>query len=182
MKLTLIIVVVLMAKNAQGANWPKVGLKFEPPKAAVPDSYRQQPGAAGTNSNMAASSWWTTLGDPELTGLIGRAVKANLDLKAATSRVLEARAGRRVTLASLMPTVKTNGSILRVRGGLTQGLFEGPSGVSGLLAPVETSIHQISFDSTTPARRSFARPRISRGLEAPVCVQPGDATLLVVLR
>src|SRR5215472_16457341 len=130
------------------ASWPKVGPNYEPPKACVPESYHQQ--AASTNSEVAVGLWWTTLGDPELTALINRAVQANLDLKAASSRVLEARAARRVTRADLLPSVTSSDNIQRVRGGLTQGLFnaKGPSGGSSLLAPFATSVYQFGFDSS----------------------------------
>ena len=40
------------------------------------------------------ANWWTTLNDPELSGLIERAVAGNLDLKKAWAKVREARARR----------------------------------------------------------------------------------------
>src|SRR5713101_8283497 len=116
MRPVLLVTVSLALGSAMGASWPKVGPKYEPPKASVPDSYHQQAGAAGTNSDAAVGDWWTTLGDPELTALINRAVRANLDLKVASSRVLEARAARRITRADLLPSVASSDNIQRVRG------------------------------------------------------------------
>ncbi len=55
-------------------------------------------------------TWWTTINDPELSGLIDRAVTGNLDLKKAKARVREARAQRGVTSASLFPTLDATGS------------------------------------------------------------------------
>jgi len=145
-----VLVPILLAGVALGANMPKVGPNYEPPKATTPDSYHQQTVAAGTNGGAAARDWWATLGDPGLTDLIDRAVRANLDLKIASSRVLEARSARRVTRADLLPSITSSDNIQRVRGGLTQGLFnaKGPSGGSSLLAPFETSVYQFGFDSS----------------------------------
>lgn len=151
MKATLAFAVLLALEPVFAASWPKVGPKYEPPKAAVPESFRQQAAAAGINPDAAVANWWTTLGDRELTALIERAVSANLDLKVATSRVLEARAARRVTRSDLLPSVSSSNNIERTRGGLTQGLFNtsaGPSGQSSLLTPFETSVYQFEFDAS----------------------------------
>jgi len=53
---------------------------------------------------------WMTINDPELSGLIDRAVAGNLDLKKARARVREARAQRGVTGASLFPALDATGS------------------------------------------------------------------------
>ena len=151
MKTTLPFAVLLALEPVFAASWPKVGPNYEPPKAAVPESFHQQAGAAGISTATAVANWWTTLGDPELTALIERAVSANLDLKLASSRVLEARATRRVTRSDLLPSVSSSNNIERTRGGLTQGLFNtnaGPSGQSSLLTPFETSVYQFGFDAS----------------------------------
>jgi NodT family efflux transporter outer membrane factor (OMF) lipoprotein len=150
MKPVLLVTVSLALGSAMGASWPKVGPKYEPPKASVPNSYRQQAGAAGINTDAAVGNWWTTLNDPELSALIDRAVRANLDLKIASSRILEARAARRITRADLLPTVESRDSIQRVRGGLTSGLFnvnKSSQGGSSLLTPFESSVYQFGFDA-----------------------------------
>jgi outer membrane protein TolC len=54
-------------------------------------------------------TWWATINDPELSGLIDRAMTGNLDLKKARARVREARAQRGVTGASLFPTLDVGG-------------------------------------------------------------------------
>jgi len=151
MKTTLAFAVLLALEPVFAASWPKVGPKYEPPKAAVPESFHQKAGAAGVSTETAVANWWTTLGDPELTALIERAVSANLDLKVASSRVLEARATRRVTRSDLLPSVSSSNNIERTRGGLTQGLFNtnaGPSGQSSLINPFETSVYQFGFDAS----------------------------------
>jgi NodT family efflux transporter outer membrane factor (OMF) lipoprotein len=155
MKPVLIVPFLVVLEVAMGASWPKVGPKYEPPKASVPDFYHQA-GAAGTNGDASVGNWWATLNDGELTSLIDRAVRANLDLKIASSRILEARAARRVTRADLLPSVTSSDHIQRVRGGLTQGLFNtnagmpgaGASGRSSLLTPFESSVYQFGFDAS----------------------------------
>lgn len=151
MKRIRIVPVLLTVQAALGAHWPEVGPNYERPQAAVPDGYHQQAGTAGTNDGAAVAKWWATLKDDALTSLIERAVRANLDLKIASSRVLEARAARRVTRSDLLPTVESSNRIQQVRGGLTSGLFnvnQNTSGGSSLLAPFETSIYQFGFDAS----------------------------------
>src|SRR5438309_1211642 len=150
MKPTLIAPFLLVLEVAMGASWPKVGPKYQPPKASVPDFYHQA-GATGTNRDASVENWWATLNDKELTSLVDRAIRANLDLKIASSRILEARAARRVTRADLLPTVTSANTAQRVRGGLTSGLFhadKGQSGGSSLLTPFETNVFQFGFDSS----------------------------------
>jgi len=140
-------ILLLSLGTAFAANFPKVGPKYEPPKASVPASYPDTP---GITSDPAMETWWTTINDPALSSLIDRAVRANLDLKIASSRILEARAARRMSRADLLPSIESTNNIQRVRGGLTQGLFNpnAKSGGSTLLSPFETSIYQFGFDAS----------------------------------
>ena len=66
--------------------------------------------SAGEADPKTLSAWWTTLGDPELSSLIDRAVSGNLDLKKARARVREARARRGIVKADLFPTLDATGS------------------------------------------------------------------------
>src|SRR5258708_34301864 len=151
MKPSFYVAILFSAVSAMAASWPKAGPNYNPPKATVPGSYHQQAGAAGTNTDAAVGKWRATLNDPELTALIDRAVRANLDLKIASSRILEARASRRVTRADLLPTGASSDTVQRVRGGLTSGLFnvnKGSSGRSSLLTPFESNVFQFGFDAS----------------------------------
>jgi len=150
MKRALFATILLALETTMGASWPKVGPNYQPPKASVPNSYHQQAGA-GTNTDAAVGNWWTTLNDAELTALIDRAIRANLDLKIASSRILEARAARRITRADLLPAIESRDTIQRVRGGLTSGLFnvnKSAQGGSSLLTPFESSVYQFGFDAS----------------------------------
>lgn len=56
------------------------------------------------------TTWWRTLNDPTLDSLIQRAIESNLDLRAATARVREARALRDIAVAGFWPQVNATGS------------------------------------------------------------------------
>ncbi|MEO1235245.1 MAG: efflux transporter outer membrane subunit [Planctomycetota bacterium] len=51
------------------------------------------------------ASWWTTLDDAKLTDLIGRATDANLDLRAASAQLRQARAERKIAAAEGAPQI-----------------------------------------------------------------------------
>jgi multidrug efflux system outer membrane protein len=115
--------------------------------ATLPAQFHSQ--AAGASADPAVEQWWSSFHDPELDSLIERAVRANLNLKIAASRLLEARAARGVARAGLLPSVESSESEQRVRGGLTQGIFRPAAGSqSSLLAPYETNIIQRGFDAS----------------------------------
>jgi len=59
---------------------------------------------------QALATWWNTLNDQELSSLIARAVKGNLDIKGARARIREARVRRGAARADLFPTLDATGS------------------------------------------------------------------------
>jgi NodT family efflux transporter outer membrane factor (OMF) lipoprotein len=73
--------------------------------------------AGGEADPQALASWWTTLNDPALSGLIERAVAGNLDLKRARARIREARARRWAARGALFPTFDATGSATWSRSG-----------------------------------------------------------------
>ena len=88
-----------------------VGPNYHPPQVSVPSAWT---GTAGQTTAAAdLVHWWTAFNDPNLTSLIDRAVKSNLDLKQAESRLRQARAARRVVSAGLWPTLDATGSYSR---------------------------------------------------------------------
>lgn len=179
----LFLAMALALPAAAAGDLPKAGPRYQPPTAAVPDSYQPQP--AGIGTAPAAGNWWAELHDAELTSLIGRAVKANLDLKLASSRVLEARAARQISRSALLPEVGANNSDQRVRGGLTGGLFNpnrGASGSSSLLAPFETNVFQLGFDASWEIDFFGGRRRALEAASADVAgVEEARRDLLVSL-
>jgi NodT family efflux transporter outer membrane factor (OMF) lipoprotein len=82
-----------------------VGPNYKPPASAslgVPDAY-SGPAAAGALPDI--STWWTWFGDTELTSIIDRARRDNLDIAQAVARLKQAREGLVQARASLLPTV-----------------------------------------------------------------------------
>ncbi len=90
-----------------------VGPDYVPPESSASPAWHSElrDGLIGepTDPN-ALASWWTTFDDPQLSGLIERAVAGNLGLRNAQARVRQARAARGVARAGLLPTVNLAGS------------------------------------------------------------------------
>ncbi|MGI4748434.1 MAG: efflux transporter outer membrane subunit [Janthinobacterium lividum] len=83
-----------------------VGPEFHWPEANAPAAWPAQPAAP----SMAVAAevdekWWDTFADPELSSLVNRLVRQNLDLAVAAERIQQARAQRRVTRAAGLPQV-----------------------------------------------------------------------------
>ena len=82
-----------------------VGPNYKPPASAslgVPDAYS---GPAATGALPDISTWWTSFGDTEMTSIIDRARRDNLDIAQAVARLKQAREGLVQARASLLPTV-----------------------------------------------------------------------------
>jgi NodT family efflux transporter outer membrane factor (OMF) lipoprotein len=85
-----------------------------PPKAPSTWQTDLQDGLKEASLNPEVlAQWWTTIKDPQLTGLEQRAVKGNLDLQQAQARIREARALRGISQAQLFPTADASGSITK---------------------------------------------------------------------
>jgi NodT family efflux transporter outer membrane factor (OMF) lipoprotein len=116
-KLTFAALTTLAALGVGGCT---VGPNYAPPKVPVPDHYgTTQPSATQPTTASAApvdlARWWESFNDPMLNSLIERAVKSNLDLRVATSRVLESRAQRQIQTTGLFPVANASASYARDR-------------------------------------------------------------------
>jgi multidrug efflux system outer membrane protein len=94
-----------------------VGPNYQPPQASVPAEWTgsktrptPQPPAISAQDLVY---WWATFNDPTLTSLVEKAVRYNLDLKQAETRIRQARAARNVVAAGLGPTVDAAGTYVR---------------------------------------------------------------------
>ena len=90
-----------------------VGPNYRPPASrtlGVPDSY-------ATPANTAAvpdlQRWWVNFDDPQLDAIVDLALKQNLDIAQAVSRLRQARESLIQSRASLFPTVSGNASYSR---------------------------------------------------------------------
>jgi NodT family efflux transporter outer membrane factor (OMF) lipoprotein len=92
-----------------------VGPDFTPPKTEVPEGWAGGATlpAAPSAAQESLSQWWTAFNDPMLTSLVDEAVRSNLDLKIAASRIRQARANRGIAMSGLGPTVDASGSFQR---------------------------------------------------------------------
>jgi multidrug efflux system outer membrane protein len=91
-----------------------VGPQYRPPKVQMPGQWT---GVASTDNSSIATSgvasvaeWWKNFQDPVLDSLIDRAVKSNLGLQQAQSRILQARASRKIAGAGLQPSIDASAS------------------------------------------------------------------------
>jgi NodT family efflux transporter outer membrane factor (OMF) lipoprotein len=66
-------------------------------------------------SSQELAAWWTVFNDANLTALVQRSLASNLTLRAAASRVREARAALGVSRAGLLPTLDAGASYKRFR-------------------------------------------------------------------
>jgi NodT family efflux transporter outer membrane factor (OMF) lipoprotein len=87
-----------------------VGTDYTRPKLALPASFGQP--AGGTAPQV---QWWTALGDPQLTALIGQAFAQSPDLRIAEARLRQARALQGVQDAQGGPSVNLDGRVSRDR-------------------------------------------------------------------
>ncbi len=111
-----------------------VGPDYQRPQAQLPPTWQASPHAGTAPGSPADSQWWQQLGDAQLTDLVERAAKANLDVRAASNRLEQSRVMRQVTGSQQLPGVAANGSYRRARNS-AEGLND-PSGESGQ-APFE---------------------------------------------
>jgi NodT family efflux transporter outer membrane factor (OMF) lipoprotein len=90
-----------------------VGPDYVPPESSALPAWHSELknglAAQPVDPNVLAS-WWKSLDDPQLSGLIERAVAGNLDLQSAQARVRQAHAARGAAKAGLFPTVNLAGS------------------------------------------------------------------------
>jgi NodT family efflux transporter outer membrane factor (OMF) lipoprotein len=94
-----------------------VGPKYHAPQMPAPPAWGSEPADAATKTYGGAvdSTWWNSFHDAELTSLVTRLAKENLDLKAAAERVEQARDARQIARAAGLPSLNANASYTRVR-------------------------------------------------------------------
>lgn len=108
-----------------------VGPDYHKPKVAAPTAWHQSLPVAESRSVTAAldPDWWRLFQDPILTDLEKDVADANLDLKAASYRMAESVAERRIASAAQFPHAEANASYARERAST--------NGVLGLLGTME---------------------------------------------
>ena len=82
--------------------------------AKVPDAYAEA-ASDQTPATADATTWWTLFQDAQLTDLVARAAKGNLDLRQTAARIAEARQQEIVAGASSKPQVQLDAGASRNR-------------------------------------------------------------------
>lgn len=121
---------------------------YHPPATDVPARWSEAP-ESSSPATPADAQWWRTFNDPELTSLVERAERANLDLRIAEMRVREARARREAAAASQWPSVDARTSAARERESRNapNPLLVKPDGQIELPGQSE-NLFQAGFDAT----------------------------------
>lgn len=91
-----------------------VGPDHHPPTAAslhVPAGFHASSGEAADPAALA--DWWTAFHDPELSGLVERALRGNNDLAVAQARLRSARAALKGAHGAQLPGLSASGSTSR---------------------------------------------------------------------
>jgi len=93
----------------------RVGPTFTVPKTAVPQTWAGPTAPGAGTEATALAQWWTALNDPTLTSLVEEALRSDLGLRLAASRLRQARAAHRLAAAASGPTLDTSASVRRSR-------------------------------------------------------------------
>ena len=95
------------------AGCATVGPDYMPPETTVAEDWHTPLNRgliAEQIDPQALATWWTVVNDEDLSSLIERAVKGNLDIKEAHARIRESRARRGLARADRFPTLEAAGS------------------------------------------------------------------------
>jgi NodT family efflux transporter outer membrane factor (OMF) lipoprotein len=120
------------------------GPKYTKPDVTVPANWQTPPPwqPAAPKDSIPKGSWWTLFNDPELNQYEDRAMANNQTLKAAVSRLAEARSFARITAADLYPQLNVGVSAQRVRISGNRPL----DGATVSPQPDTENVFQIPFD------------------------------------
>jgi NodT family efflux transporter outer membrane factor (OMF) lipoprotein len=128
-----------------------VGPDYDAPKGEVPAAFVNAP-PAGADVDIA--KWWTGFGDPVLDRLVDQALAGNLDLRAAASRIRQARAATTEAAAAGLPSVTASGNALDLRTHSRSIPLPGGSGgdtdsqARTLTTPSHLSFYSAGFDAS----------------------------------
>lgn len=140
LQLSVCLIVLALSPVAypQQARQRKAKPARKQPAVELPDSWGAANGQGISTQTAQLKEWWKNLGDARLDTLIDQALGANLDLKIADRRVLEARAARGVANAARYPEINQSDLVARRR-----SVIQTPGG----LAAVESTVFQVGFDA-----------------------------------
>jgi len=133
-----------------------VGPNYHQPAIKAPSAYFETRDAGKAPLSRAVpaeadlSQWWRQFKDPVLDDLVAKALAQNLNLRAATDRLREARQSEIVAGAAGLPTVSANGTVARVNTNSQSDLLgniAGNTGTTGAAGAATTVANSISTPS-----------------------------------
>lgn len=107
-----LIMISLLGSTLAGCT---VGPNHQQPATTMPAQWSTTQPATQSAVDVSLGEWWRIFRDPVLDDLIAQSVQGSLDLRAATARLVEARALRRVTAADELPSLDASGQYQRRR-------------------------------------------------------------------
>ena len=122
-----------------------VGPNFERPQSTTPDVFERTQAAQSPSKAVEAQfgpDWWTLFNDPILNDLEKRLADQNLSVAAASARLLQSRAERRVVGAAEYPTLGGAASYNRERGS--------ENGILSLLGVTPSQSQPLSASGSAP--------------------------------
>jgi len=139
-----------------------VGPDYHKPQLLTAEGYegaqvgaRDAPISVPVATQADLSQWWTMLADPELQSLIDRALKSNLDLLTAASRVREARQQEVIAGAKGLPQLSASGTAVKFNSNssLASSLGGGASAAAAASSSATSSgtninLYSVGFDAT----------------------------------
>jgi hypothetical protein len=162
-----------------------VGPNYQAPEVKVTASYGElptsRPIAGGetsvpTTQPAAVGEWWTALNDPELNQLIDRAMRGNLTLQQAQSRLRGARYQLMIAGAELYPQANVDGGYNHARGSKNVII---PAGAFGSAASPPSHSSPADVQRIDPRSRGGVPLRASN---APLRASPADAASVQAVR
>ncbi|HNH93066.1 MAG: efflux transporter outer membrane subunit [Rhodocyclaceae bacterium] len=126
--------IVLLAASLL-AGCAGVSETYQRPSAEIPA--RWSVGGAGQRADWPDRQWWSAFGSRELDAMIGDALDANHEVRAAAARVAQARASARIASAGLYPALGADASAGRSK---SSGANARNSVGSGLQASYEIDL------------------------------------------
>lgn len=120
-----------------------VGSDYVPVKMELPKQWTE---AATRQQVLQLQNWWKTFHDPILNQLIDQAMRSNLDLKLAESRIRASRSQYNATIAAAFPSLSSHSSVSR-RLNNTSGTSGSSAGGGFGVGNQLINIFQIGFDA-----------------------------------
>ncbi len=104
------------------------------------------PAATEPGPQQDAARWWTRFADPTLTSLVERAVRSNVDVQVAETRVRQAQASRRIAASGLWPSLNATAATTVGTGPDNSALFAGAGYLLDMFGGVRRSVEAADAD------------------------------------